>query len=132
MSIKDIFTSIVGRLQDNAGVKAVYGDPIEVGARTIIPVAKVGYGFGGGNGRLLEAGEGALPVAGPGSSEEDDSSPQGMGGGAGVTPMGVLEVTENDTRFVPIPNQNSLIIAGALFAGFALGAALAARSRRNS
>ena len=45
-------TNLVAQLADSAkdfGVQAAYGDPIDVNGSTIIPVAIVWYGFGGGS-----------------------------------------------------------------------------------
>jgi uncharacterized spore protein YtfJ len=45
-------TNLVAQLADSAkdfGVQAAYGDPIEVNGSTVIPVAIVWYGFGGGS-----------------------------------------------------------------------------------
>ncbi len=39
--------SLAERLGERASVETVYGDPVSVGDRTVVPVASVGYGFGG-------------------------------------------------------------------------------------
>ena len=41
--------SLSERLQVGASVRNVYGDPVDVGRRTVIPIARVSYGFGPGN-----------------------------------------------------------------------------------
>ena len=46
--MKKIIQSLIDKIQSRAGVKKVYGDPILVGKKTIIPVSRVAYGFGGG------------------------------------------------------------------------------------
>jgi hypothetical protein len=76
----------IDELSENASVRRVFGDPIEVEGRTVIPVARIGYGFGGGFG------------SGPDTGEESGEG-GGGGGGAGATPVGVLEVTETGTGF---------------------------------
>ena len=38
----------IGDVQSKATVRTVFGDPMEVHGRTIIPVAKVRFGFGMG------------------------------------------------------------------------------------
>ena len=40
--------TIAGRVREAAGVESVYGDPLTVDGRIVIPVARVVYGFGGG------------------------------------------------------------------------------------
>ena len=42
----------------SADARTIYGDPVERNGTTVIPVAKVRFGFGGGAGRKLSAGEG--------------------------------------------------------------------------
>jgi uncharacterized spore protein YtfJ len=93
-------------LTRSASVKSVYGEAISANGKTIIPVARVAYGFGGGRG-----------------SKPGDSNPQeGEGGGGGVyaVPVGVLEVTEAQTRFIALSDKRRL--AGAALIGFCIGA----------
>ena len=93
-------------LTRSASVKSVYGEAISANGKTIIPVARVAYGFGGGRG-----------------SKPGDPNPQeGEGGGGGVyaVPVGVLEVTETQTRFIALSDKRRL--AGAALIGFCIGA----------
>jgi uncharacterized spore protein YtfJ len=105
--------TILEPISRSASVRSIYGDPISVNGKTIIPVARIAYGFGGGSGR-----------------KQNQSNPQeGEGGGGGVyaQPVGVLEVTETETRFIALSDRKRL--AGAALVGFCLGA-FWARSRR--
>ena len=70
--LEEVFKSIV----DHAGTKTVFGEPVTLEGKTILPVAKVRYGFGGGSGR--KGGE-----------------QHGGGGGGGLVakPVGVVEIT---------------------------------------
>jgi len=99
-----------------ANVKSVYGDPITAQSKTVIPVAKIMYGYGAGGGT---GGVGDSKARGEGG---------GGGGGARAIPVGVIEVSDQQTRFVPITNRRKL--AGAVAAGVALGILLASRRRR--
>jgi uncharacterized spore protein YtfJ len=71
-------TDLVQRVGERVGAlataKAVFGEPVERGAITVIPVARATWGFGGGSG--------------------GDASQQGAGGGGGgwVVPVGYIEV----------------------------------------
>ncbi len=117
-SASEILRSLGERLQGGASVKNVFGDPITVDGKTVIPVARVRYGFGGGGGRHGEA-------------EEDEHHPhQGWGGGGGVRadPAGVLEITATETRFIHFldPGRIGLMVG----AGFLLGMMCCARRRR--
>ena len=99
-----------------ANVKSVYGEPIAAQGKTIIPVAKIAYGYGGGGGT---GGVGQSSARGEGS---------GGGGGAMAIPVGVIEVSDHPTRFVPITSRKKL--AGAIAAGIGLGLWLGWRRRR--
>ena len=102
--------AIVDGLREHASVETVYGDAIEAHGRTIIPAARVAYGFGGGFGSGPEAG-----------GEEDRVGGTGGGGGGGVVarPVGALEVTQGATRFVRFGDRRRLVAAAAV--GLVLG-----------
>ncbi|MCI2958174.1 hypothetical protein MN032_10745 [Agromyces atrinae] len=90
--------SIIETLADRFsgfGVKAVYGDPVEVDGTTIIPVAYTHYGFGVGT-----------------SDETDDRSEGGGGGGASV-PIGAYVSRGGDLRFEP--NIITVLVVGIPF-----------------
>ena len=115
--------SFVERIADRVGakasVRAVFGDPVERDGITIIPVARIRWGFGGG------AGSGPVPV-GPGldgagapadSSEGfQPGSGTGGGGGAAAEPVGYIEIGPDGATFRPItsamPSPGFLLAAG--------------------
>ena len=94
MSEQEIVTSIADRLKASGDVKIAFGEPQVVEGKTIVPVATVAYGFGGGRGGGPQ-GEG-----------------HGGGGGLRVKPLGVLEITPDSTRFVPVVNATRLATMG--------------------
>ena len=108
--MSELFQSISQPLQTSATVKAVFGEAITAQGKTIIPVARVAFGFGGGSGQGRPEGEG-----------------RGGGGGVAAMPLGVYEVTAEETRFVPLNEGRNLLLAVA--AGFVIGSFLA-RHRR--
>ena len=74
-----------------ARAATVFGEPVERDSVTVIPVAKARWGFGGGGGqRRAEGGGGTL---------EDGA---GGGGGVQVTPVGFIEIKNNEANFRPI------------------------------
>ncbi len=104
--VYDLVRSIAQSVQDSLTVRTVYGEPITAGNITVVPVARVSFGFGGGGGGA----SGSLPAG-----EEIDAAKRGTGGvggggGAGggtVQPIGYIEITENASRWVPVEASQS-------------------------
>lgn len=116
MEFGEAINSVTERLRESASVKSVYGEPVKTNGKTIIPVARVMYGFGGGYGTS-------------GSDEGDDEEPHeesegaGTGGGVMATPVGVLEITDGETRFIRFGLMRKLLLAAlvALLVGYLVG-----------
>ncbi len=106
------FQTIGERIQAQAGIQKVYGEPIETQGKTIIPIAKVAFGYGIGIGNLSNASEDA---ANP-NSEAMRGGGAGGGGGASIVPVGVIEITTERTRFIPINDWKAK--GGVFMAGF--------------
>ncbi len=120
MRTKELIDSAVDHLRASAGVKTVYGEPVVVDGKTIIPVAKVAYGFGGGvspKQRAPAAGQGKEPIA-----TEAGEGGGGGGGGVAAKPVGVVEISEQETKFVPFGQAKRF--AWALGIGSGLGLVL--------
>jgi uncharacterized spore protein YtfJ len=101
--LEEVFRSIV----DHAGAKMVFGEPVSAGGRTIVPVAKIRYGFG----------------AGSGAKASGEQHGGGGGGGLVAKPVGVIEVSESGTRFIPFSTPwefLAAVAAGALLAFLAV------------
>ncbi len=114
MGLRELLESLPERLQGGAHMRTVFGDPITAHGKTILPVARVSYGFGGGLTRKnAERSNPAEPDAGV------------MGGGVGVMPIGVVEVTEQDTRFISFGENRKVV--GSLLLGCCLGYLIGAR-----
>jgi uncharacterized spore protein YtfJ len=102
------------RIGTQATVKAVFGEPVQREDLTVIPVARVRFGLGGGSG------------SGPMSGRQTDAetgSGSGAGGGAMSDPLGYIEVRPGGATFVPLssPYLNpALIVATGLAAGFVI------------
>ncbi|HVT12732.1 MAG TPA: spore germination protein GerW family protein [Fimbriimonadaceae bacterium] len=109
MSEHESFDGMVTSLKDSASVRNVYGDPVRAGEKTIIPVANIAYGFGGG---------------------EDKDHDGGFGGGGGMRarPVGVVEITNGETRWVPLNPAKTLMIAGGI--GFLVGMVMGGRKAK--
>lgn len=99
--------SIIGGLASRIGIyasaSAVYGEPVDNDGVTVIPVARVRWGFGGGGGADQD--------------EDGGNSDFGGGGGGGVTahPVGFIEVRDGEAEFRPIKDPVApmmLVLAG--------------------
>ena len=116
MSSVALLQSLKESILSQANVKAIYGEPIAANGKTVIPVAKIMYGYGAG--------------AGTGGVGDTSARGEGGGGGGGVraVAVGVIEVSDQQTRFVPITDRKRL--AGAVLVGIGLGMLLGWRRRR--
>ena len=120
-NVKDLLSNISERLQSSATVTTVYGEPIVADGRTIIPVARVRYGFGGGGGSRTPE-----PVGDEGEKPQDTGG--GGGGGVDVTPVGFIEITPDGTRYVSIEDRKRIMRL--VLVGLVLGFLLLRRRRR--
>lgn len=126
MSTKELIDSAVDHLRASASVKTVYGEPVVVDGKTIIPVAKVAYGFGGGVGAKRHP-----PAAEPGKEPVATETGEGAGGGVAAKPVGVVEISGQETKFVPFGQAKRLAWALGIGSGLGLllGLVLGRRSK---
>jgi uncharacterized spore protein YtfJ len=132
--VRNTFESIV----DSAGVERVFGDPIVEGDRTVVPFARVAYGFGFGVGEDARPDESSDPSfdaeatddGGEDASIDSASGGSSGGGGGGLvaTPLGVVEVSPEGTTVVRFDDRRRS--AAGLAAGLVLGFLLARALRR--
>lgn len=110
-----VLQSLRDSVLSQASVKSIYGEPISAQGKTVIPVAKITYGYGAG--------------AGTGGVGDTSARGEGGGGGGGVRaiPVGVVEISDQQTRFIPIYDRKKLI--GALLTGISIGMWLARRRK---
>ncbi|MFI2431309.1 spore germination protein GerW family protein [Streptomyces sp. NPDC018693] len=98
---------LADKLGGRASVTAVYGEPVVGDGVTVIPVAEVAFGFGGGAG--LEVGR--------------DKTGEGGGGGGGVAarPVGFIEIKDGTATYKPLRNPwvDIVLPLAALLAGAA-------------
>ncbi|HEX7153289.1 MAG TPA: spore germination protein GerW family protein [Thermoanaerobaculia bacterium] len=113
MSDHSLLERIADVIQVHANAKQVYGEPIERDGVTIIPVAKVQWGFGGGSMGRTGAERG------------------GGGGGVRTQPVGYIHLRNGEAQYRPIHEARDaayLVAAGA--AGLAVGLLLSKLTRR--
>jgi len=110
-----VLQSLRDSVLSQASVKSIYGEPISAQGRTVIPVARIMYGYGAG--------------AGTGGVGDTSARGEGGGGAGGVRaiPVGVVDISDQQTRFVPINDRKKLVAA--ILSGIGLGLWLARRRR---
>jgi uncharacterized spore protein YtfJ len=118
MEPRNLLQTFKDSLLSNATVKSVYGDPVTFADRTIVPVARVAYGFGGGFGSRLKPGQ-APELQGEVSPRLPGDEAGGGGGGVAAMPLGVVEITPTRTRFIRFGEGRRLAAAVAI--GLAAG-----------
>jgi uncharacterized spore protein YtfJ len=116
MSSLNLLQSLQENLSQKAGVKSVFGDPIAVGDKIVVPAARLAYGFGGG--------------AATGGMGENRGEGGGGGGGVHARPVGVFVVGPQETRFVSTHEARRTL--GVLAVGVVVGLLLGRRRRRDA
>lgn len=104
-----LLAKIVEQVGAQAGAKAVFGEPIERGDLTIVPVAQVIVGGGAGSGANEETGTG-----------------NGAGSGALTRPIGYIEISDTGAEFVPLrrPWLDGGLLVAAAFSSFLVAKAV--------
>ena len=115
----------IADLREKASVNAAFGEPVTIEGRTVIPVAKVGYGFGmgvGHSGADVELGVEAdvETEIEKGASEKADAIGGRGVGGMQARPFAIVEVTSEGTRVEPIVDEQKLALAGSLLIGWSV------------
>ncbi|MDA3951210.1 MAG: spore germination protein GerW family protein [Spirochaeta sp.] len=82
------------RIQTLLTTERVVGDPIQIGAATVVPLVSIGFGFGSGSGTE----EGKTGPAGAG---------QGAAGGGGIKPVALVISDEHGVRVEPVKQSSS-------------------------
>jgi len=117
MEIMELLNSVMDKLRKVGGVEFSFGTSQTVGDLTIIPVAKVMYGFGGGSGPAGKRKKKKAKVHNiddtseemfESEHQEQPESPKkeelGMGGGGGMktVPLGIFVFKGDKVRFYPV------------------------------
>lgn len=114
--LKEVFHTMTDAFKE-ASAEHVYGTPVQSNGTTVIPVAKIAYGFGGGGGEK--------------ESKTGEHGPEGMGGGGGAmaTPVGVVEIGPNGIRMIPFNDRRKMMAVFGL--GALLGSLYASKRIKN-
>ena len=104
----DRLQALASKIGADAGAKAVFAKPVEKGDITVIPVARVRWGFGGGFG------------------DGNNGASGGSGGGGGVqaSPMGFIEIHDDLAVYKSVRDPMRLALAWLMLPASAAAAAL--------
>jgi uncharacterized spore protein YtfJ len=107
--VNELLERIGQTVGQRAQAGTIFGEAVEREGVTVIPVAKARFGFGGGGGSGSRGGD-------------DQGSGGGGGGGVVVTPIGYIEMRDQDSRFKRISTPMDLLalVTAASIAGVAL------------
>ena len=113
MDAKDVIKEVTEKIQKNANVKAVFGEPYEKGNRTVIPVARVSICGCGGSGS---------DKSNEDEAKQEKSKGKGMGFGLHVkaVPVGYIEIDDKGAHFEEIIEQKRIIMAKFVLGAFAI------------
>jgi uncharacterized spore protein YtfJ len=100
----------VDELMRRMNATAVFGEPIQQGNVTLIPVASITYGFGTGQGWGRGAKEGEQAATGA----PQEGAGAGGGGGGMARPLGYIKIDENGAKWEPAMNMTLVSLGGML------------------
>jgi uncharacterized spore protein YtfJ len=108
----------IGTISEDVGAGVCFGSPVERDGHTIIPVARVsfgyGMGFGGGSGS-----KGVPSEFGTGHAEGGEGGGGGGGGRGTSDPVAVIDVSQGEVQVTPITDSTRIALTSFLFAGWA-------------
>jgi uncharacterized spore protein YtfJ len=107
----------IGTIQDEVGAGVCFGSPIERDGHTIVPVARVsfgyGMGFGGGSGgKTSPGGFDADP------QEGGEGGGGGGGGGGSSTPVAVIDIAQGDVKITAINDATRISMSFLFLVGW--------------
>lgn len=110
MDVKEVVKEITEKIQKSANVKAVFGEPVEKGDFTVIPVGRVSICTMGGLGGEDKG------------KEKDEKKSGGMGIGirSKSIPVGYIEISKNGVQYREVTDNNRIILSGMALGAFAI------------
>lgn len=113
MKLDKMIAQIKEVIHTGAGVNLSIGSPSSIGKISVIPVARVIFGFGGGGGQgpankkksKKENHETEAPDA------AEDSFGGGGGGSVKTEPVGIYVIKEDRVRFYPVVSMREIFTA---------------------
>lgn len=101
----------IGAIGDEVGASVCFGSPVEHDGHTLIPVARVsfgyGMGFGGGSGGEKLPGEFGEVTA----QDHGEGGGGGGGGGGSSSPVAVIDISRDDVIVKPITDTTRIALS---------------------
>ncbi len=94
MDIKESLAELMAQLEKVLTTKTVFGEPITVGDRTLIPVMSVSLGFGAGGGT--------------GKQQNQEGAGGGAGAGLRINPIAVISASPDQVEVLPLRRPGAL------------------------
>lgn len=106
-AISDALVQKLGSLPEKVGASTCFGTPVERDGHTLIPVARVsfGYGLGFGRGSGPQAG-----YSGNGTKGEGEGEGGGGGGGGSSAPVAVIDISQGRVEVQPITDPTRIAL----------------------
>ena len=109
----------ISAIPDQLGVGACFGAPVERNGHTVIPAARVTFGYGMGFGRG-SGGKDLPSTNGHTATDGGEGEGGGGGGGGGSAPVAVIHITDGGIEVEPIVDSTRVSLAGVTFAAWAV------------
>ncbi len=90
MSLPEVLKTALDQLRYIAKTETVFGDPLELGEVTLVPVSKVSIGF----------------AAGGANHEKSTGTGSGTGGGVQIIPVAFIAVTGTNIKIHPVDKSD--------------------------
>jgi uncharacterized spore protein YtfJ len=102
----ELLATLAERIGARFDARTVFGAPVACDGLTVIPVAAIRFGMGGGGGSDPSKGQGG----------------EGGGGGGSAGAAGYIEIKPGRTRFVPVvrPARMLMLVGALTLAGLAI------------
>jgi uncharacterized spore protein YtfJ len=115
-SATDEMVQSISELPEHLGAGACFGPAVERDGHTLIPVARVQFGYGMGFGR----GSGGDTKGDDFEQHGDSGEGEGGGGGGGgsSTPVAVVDITHDDVVIKPIMDPMRVTMSALLLCGW--------------
>lgn len=107
----------VSNVAEEVGASVCFGAPVERDGHTLIPVARVQFGFGLGFGRGT-GGKRGPSDDGVTADEGGEGEGGGGGGGGSSTPVAVIDITADEVKIDPITDSTRIALSGIVLSGW--------------